>query len=108
MLILILSLAFALLVAVFAVQNANPVAIQFFWTEASVPLVLVILGSALAGAVVTLLLALWREFRSRRKRLNAPAPAKNLKATTTTEAGILNGEKAPEPTGSVAGNKTHE
>ncbi|MHB1653396.1 MAG: LapA family protein [Desulfitobacteriaceae bacterium] len=67
MFILFLSLMFALLVAVFAVQNANLVGIQFFWIEAKVPLVLVILGSALAGAVVTILLALWREFRSKRK-----------------------------------------
>lgn len=67
MFILILGLLFALLVAIFAIQNANPVAIQFLWIEAKVPLVLVILGSALAGALVTLLLALWREFRNKRK-----------------------------------------
>ncbi|KLU58724.1 hypothetical protein CEB3_c47400 [Peptococcaceae bacterium CEB3] len=75
MVILILSLAFALLVAVFALQNANPVAIRFFWTEARVPLVLIILGSAFAGAIVTVLLALWREFRGKRKGQAAENPA---------------------------------
>lgn len=108
MLILIVSLAFALLVAVFAVQNANPVAIQFFWTEARVPLVLIILGSALAGAVVTLLLALWREFRSKRKRLKDRTSATNLKATTATETDSASGEQTSEPAGNVAGAKKQE
>lgn len=37
--------AFAILIAIFAVQNARPVAIRFFfWTIPEMPLVLVIFG----------------------------------------------------------------
>ncbi len=90
MLILILSLTFALLIAIFALQNASPVAIHFFWLFREVPLVLIILGSAFLGALIMLLLALWRELRlKRKKRLENANSEKQLRAdleNTTTEA----------------------
>ena len=67
MILLIVTLVVALLVAIFAVQNAAPVAIQFFWMVAEVPLVLVILGSVFAGAIIVFLMAIWREYRLKRK-----------------------------------------
>ncbi|ODA40903.1 LapA family protein [Desulfosporosinus sp. BG] len=67
MFILILALIFALLIAIFALQNASPVAIQLFWLTKDVPLVLIILGSAFIGALIMLLLALWRVLRLKRK-----------------------------------------
>ncbi|AFQ44027.1 LapA family protein [Desulfosporosinus meridiei] len=63
MFVLILSLICSLLIAVFAIQNAGLVTIQLFWVTRDVPLVLVILGSTFAGALVMLLLAIWRELR---------------------------------------------
>ncbi|MDP4126102.1 MAG: LapA family protein [Bacillota bacterium] len=66
MTLLILTLIFALLVAVFAIQNAATVAINLFWMTTEVPLVLVILCSVLAGAIIVLLIAVWREFRRKR------------------------------------------
>ncbi|AFM02083.1 MULTISPECIES: lipopolysaccharide assembly LapA domain-containing protein [Desulfitobacterium] len=63
MIFLIFTLLVALLVAIFAVQNAAPVAINLFWYVAEVPLVLIILGSALAGALIVFFMAIWREFR---------------------------------------------
>lgn len=63
MFILILSLICSLLIAIFAVQNANLVTIQLLWVTKDVPLVLVILGSTFAGALIMLLLAIWRELR---------------------------------------------
>ncbi|WP_240985196.1 LapA family protein [Acididesulfobacillus acetoxydans] len=99
MVILILSLAFALLVAVFALQNANPVAIRFFWTEARVPLVLIILGSAFAGAIVTLLLAFWRDFRKKRKSRADENPA--------AKAGGGEDGAEGEESGAISGSK-HE
>jgi len=76
MYILILSLAFALLVAIFAVQNSSPVMIHILWTTQEIPLVLVILGSALAGAFIVFLLAVWREFSyRRRKSLESKTPS---------------------------------
>jgi len=61
--VLILSLVCSLLIAIFAVQNASLVTIQLLWITKEVPLVLVILGSAFAGALIMLLLAIWRELR---------------------------------------------
>jgi len=81
--ILVLSLICALIIAVFAVQNAAPVVIRFFWTTANVPLVLVILGSALTGALITLLLAVWREYRRRRLTLDAEDLEQDTTQATT-------------------------
>lgn len=67
MFLLILTLLFALLVAIFAVQNAAPVSINLFWITTQVPLVLVILGSVLAGAVIVVLIAMWRKIRPKKK-----------------------------------------
>lgn len=67
MLLLILTLIFALLIAIFAVQNAAPVAINLFWITTQVPLVLVILGSVLAGALIVLLIAAWNKVRPKKK-----------------------------------------
>lgn len=67
MVVLILCLICSLLIAVFAVQNASLVTIQFLWITREVPLVLVILGSAFTGATIMLLLAIWRELRLKLK-----------------------------------------
>lgn len=62
----VLGLAFALLVAVFAIQNSAPVTVTFLkWHLVDVSLALVILGSAAAGAVVVGLLGAVREIRLR-------------------------------------------
>ena len=63
MFVLILSLICSLLIAIFAVQNASLVTIHLLWVTKEVPLVLVILGSTLVGALIMLLLAIWRELR---------------------------------------------
>jgi putative membrane protein len=47
---LIIALVFALIVAVFAVINVDPVRVDYLFGEASWPLILVILGSAAMGA----------------------------------------------------------
>lgn len=50
-------LIFAILIAVFAVQNAGPVAIKlFFWAVPEIPLVLVIFGTVFCGMVIGFLL----------------------------------------------------
>ncbi|WP_456278156.1 LapA family protein [Bacillus sp. AK128] len=47
---LIIALVFALIVAIFAVINVNPVSVDYLFGTASWPLILVILGSAAMGA----------------------------------------------------------
>lgn len=88
MILLIITLVFALLVAIFAIQNAAPVAIQLLWTVAEVPLVLVILGSVFAGALIVFLIALRREYTLKRKKANPPL---------TEQPKKLNEEEFSEP-----------
>lgn len=60
-------LLFALVVAVFAIQNAEPVRIAFlWWTIPRFPEALVILGSVLLGAMGALLARGWHRWRKRR------------------------------------------
>jgi uncharacterized integral membrane protein len=49
-------LIFAILIAVFAVQNAGPVNISIFFWQMRVPLVFVIFGTALFGLLAGLLI----------------------------------------------------
>jgi len=58
---LITALVFALLVAVFAIQNTETVVIQFLAWSFSISLVLVILGSAAVGALVLYLFSLVKQ-----------------------------------------------
>jgi len=61
---IILGLLFALLVAIFAVQNATVVNIRFLgWEFKDISLALVVLGSAAGGALVVFILSLGREVR---------------------------------------------
>ena len=65
---LVIALIFALLVAVFAVQNTRTVDINFIvWQLKDISLVLVILGSAAIGAVVVFLLGAFKQIKMFRK-----------------------------------------
>ncbi len=68
---LILSLVLAIMVAVFAVQNAGPVALRFGFWSVETSLVVVILVAAAAGAAVASLLGLpgWIRDRHRLRQL---------------------------------------
>jgi uncharacterized integral membrane protein len=63
----VLALIFALIVAVFALQNAAPVEISFLTMELSISQALVILLSAAFGALAVLLLSLvrWIKYKSK-------------------------------------------
>lgn len=53
----IVMLLFALLVAVFAVMNIQPVVIDFFFDKAEIPLIFVIIVSILVGALFMFILS---------------------------------------------------
>lgn len=53
----IVSLAFAILVAVFAIQNSSSVTIKFLFAQFNTSQALIILISAIVGAVIVLFLA---------------------------------------------------
>ncbi|SCW59391.1 Uncharacterized integral membrane protein [Paenibacillus tianmuensis] len=64
---LISTLLFALITAVFAVINVKPVRVNFLFTQADIPLILVILGSTLLGGLIAFLIGLFREIKLQRK-----------------------------------------
>lgn len=64
---LILSLILAILVAVFAIQNAGPVTLRFGFWSVETSLVVVILVAAAAGAAMASLLGLPGWIRDRRR-----------------------------------------
>jgi lipopolysaccharide assembly protein A len=59
---LLLGLAFALIVAVFAVINVDPVTVNYLFGESKWPLILVILGSVLMGGIIVGSVGLFRMF----------------------------------------------
>jgi len=64
---LIAGMVVTLAFAVFAVQNASPVDVRFFiWKFEQISLVLVILGSAILGAMVGLLSSIGSQIKMRR------------------------------------------
>lgn len=69
---LFLSLVFALIVAIFSLSNVEEVPVNFLFTTAKIPLILLILSSALAGATIVGLYGIFRQYKLQReiKRLN--------------------------------------
>lgn len=63
----ILSLFFGVLVTIFAVQNAETVLINFFYSSVEISQALVIFISAISGALIITLLGLYRELRMKLK-----------------------------------------
>ena len=64
---ILLGLLFAVLIAVFAVFNVDSVPVNYFFDTAMIPLVLIILGSALLGAIISGFFAIYRSYRSGRR-----------------------------------------
>lgn len=63
---LILTLIFALITAIFAVINVDAVRVNFIFTQADIPLILVVLGSTLLGGLIAALLGMLRQFKLKR------------------------------------------
>lgn len=76
--ILVIALIFALFVAIFAISNAEKVDIRFFGTVYSVSQALVIIGSAVFGALVVMLLGLLSRIRMAFKIREYKNKIKNL------------------------------
>jgi uncharacterized integral membrane protein len=68
----ILALIFGIIIALFAVQNSEPITVQFLWfTADAMPVSVLILISACLGALVTLMFGLAREVRFRWRGFSA-------------------------------------
>lgn len=70
---LILALIFALITAVFAVINVDPVKVNFLFGSVSLPLILLILGCTLLGGIIVGAFGIYRGYRLQKqvKALNA-------------------------------------
>lgn len=64
---LLFALIFAVIVAIFAVVNVDPVPVNYVFGTAQWPLILVILGSALLGAIISGSVAIFRSFVLQRR-----------------------------------------
>ncbi|KAA0549281.1 DUF1049 domain-containing protein [Bacillus sp. BGMRC 2118] len=64
---LILALLFALIVAIFAVINVNPVEVDYLFGVANWPLILVILGSSVMGAIAAGSIGIFRLLQQQRR-----------------------------------------
>ncbi|MFC0216345.1 lipopolysaccharide assembly LapA domain-containing protein [Paenibacillus chartarius] len=99
---LISALVFALLTAVFAVINVEPVRVNFGFAETSTPLILVILTSTLLGGLIVGLFGIIRQYRLQRRIRALEKKLAELDATGSSAAapaldGTLpaGGERAP-------------
>lgn len=89
----ILSLILAVIVTIFALTNSSPVVINFFFTEFTGSLALVIFMSAMLGALVVMFLGIARfiSFKLEVKRLNKEKTALTKeKETLVQQVAALN------------------
>lgn len=59
----IVSLIFAVIVAIFAIQNAGSIDVRFFFAKFRISQAVVILGSAIIGAIIAVLLGLIKQIK---------------------------------------------
>ncbi|WP_082865618.1 LapA family protein [Paenibacillus crassostreae] len=64
---LIAGLIFALITALFAVINVDPVQVNFYFSEVSIPLILLILGCVLIGGLIVGSFGIYRQYKLQRE-----------------------------------------
>lgn len=82
----VLSLIFATLIAIFAIQNSAIIYVKFFFTSFEVSQALIIFISAVLGAVIAMFLGIRREytFKKEIKQLQKSASEKDVKINNLT------------------------
>jgi len=96
---LIFALAFALLIAVFAVINVSPVQVNYVFGTADIPLILVILGSALLGGFIVGMFGIIIQFKLQRKVRQLEA---QLKQPPAEENAAIAAAPAPDSAGGAS------
>ncbi len=76
---LIMGIIFALLIAIFSIQNAVPVSLSFFSWHFDTSLVVVILGAVALGALIMGIFSYVKQFRLKRKVNKLQKSNKELK-----------------------------
>ncbi|MEJ8302305.1 LapA family protein [Saccharibacillus sacchari] len=94
---LILMLIFAVIIAIFAVINVNPVEVNFIFGYADVPLVLLILGSALFGGLAVGMFGIYRLFKTQREVKKLRVENEQLRTQTAVPASAPVSATTPPP-----------
>ena len=99
---LVVALIFALIIAVFSVVNVDPVQVNYVFGTSDWPLVLVILGSVLMGAILVLGFGMVKYYRLKRELKNLKKENERLQTDPTESKTVqtpLDGETQEEGTG---------
>ncbi|MUG43652.1 lipopolysaccharide assembly protein LapA domain-containing protein [Paenibacillus woosongensis] len=92
---LILALVFALITALFAVINVEPVQVNLLFNSVHIPLILLILGSTLLGGIIVGSFGIYRGYRLQKEVKILSAKLAQIQEATGYE--FLDNEKsAPE------------
>ncbi|SRR6056297_589605 len=76
---IIFGLIFAILIAIFAIQNASIVALNILMWEFEISLAVVVLGSIIFGALVIGIFSYFKQFQLKRKNKNLKLEIQSLK-----------------------------
>ncbi len=76
---IIFGLIFAILIAIFAIQNASIVALNLLMWKFEISLAVVVLGSIIFGALVIGIFSYFKQFQLRRKNKNLKLEMESLK-----------------------------
>lgn len=79
---LILALIFALITAVFAVMNVDPVHVNLFAGSVDIPLILLILGCTLLGGIIVGSFGIYRGYRLQREVKSLKAQLLHIQEAT--------------------------
>lgn len=101
---LVVALLFALIIAVFSVVNVDPVQVNYVFGQSDWPLVLVILGSVLMGAILVLGFGMVKYYKLKRELKKLQKENETLKSEpVVTESKAVHtpfdGETMEEGTG---------
>ncbi|WP_186576511.1 LapA family protein [Aquibacillus kalidii] len=90
---IILALVFAVIVAIFAVINVDPVEVNYLFGTGNAPLILVILFSVLMGGVITAAVGVLRLFKLQRQVRNLQQENQKLQENVSVN---IDAEEATE------------
>ncbi len=76
---IIFGLIFAIIIAIFAIQNASIVALNILMWEFEISLAVVVLGSIIFGALVIGIFSYFKQFQLKRKNRNLKLEIQSLK-----------------------------
>lgn len=85
----VLGLIFALIIAIFAVVNVAAVPVNFLFTTIMFPLVIIILGSALLGALISGSFAIYKSYSGRRRIQELEAQVAQLQAQLDAKSTVI-------------------